>query len=92
MYFRFTMNKHLIHINILLEDASQHDDPAVEVLAEEVRRLRRVVAQLAPFMVQAAEEVIDYAHELEESGVDPCEPALAGLNDTINRLRVAFRA
>lgn len=86
------MNKYLIHINALLEDADQHDDPAVAVLAEEVMRLRSVIAHLTPFMVQAAEEVVDYVHELEESGVDPREPALADLNETINRLRIAFKA
>lgn len=87
--------QHIDAINKLLLKARQYegvDEEEAALLAEEVIRLRSVIAHLAPFMVQAAEEVVDYARELEESGVDPREPALVGLNETINRLRIVFKA
>ena len=87
------MSQHITHINELIRRASiQEGDYASQELAAEIVRLRSVIAYLAPFMVRAVEETVAYAEELEESGVDPTEPALAKLNDTINRLRIAFKS
>ncbi len=57
---------------------------------DEVLRLRRVIAQLAPFFARAVEESVEFVHELEESGVDPSEPCLAGLKTQLARLRDVF--
>ena len=85
--------KHIEKIDALISDTRYRklDPYKTELLADEIIRLRRVIANLTPFMVHAAEEAVEFAEELENSGVDPTEPALKGLKETIDRLRVAFK-
>jgi hypothetical protein len=59
-------------------------------LAQEVIRLRSVVAGLGPCLAYVVEEAVHMEREMKEAGVDPNEPALAQLNEALRKLRAMF--
>lgn len=88
------MTTHVQYVNLILAKALDKREPLTgeeaTILADEVLRLRSVIAGLSPCFAHVVEEAVELEREMGELGVDPREPSVARFNGAMKRLRAMF--